>query len=158
MHIKGYHGCKKKKDLAQWVTTCGIDLFEQHITLRFPLVRLMNRLLIWCLLIKNWDLCQALAMIWSLKVFLNSPWHPHLQCCPLVVHWLQASGAVNLVPQWGHGCCLPLGGNVELLIRACVCDKDGFLPGRWERCQWYGTTQSLCRGFMVNHNAASQCR
>lgn len=69
------------------------------------------------------------AVIWRLLIFLNPPRHLHLQCCPLAVHWLQASGAVNLVPKWGRGWRLPLGGNVELLNGACVPGTDSYQGG-----------------------------
>lgn len=34
-----------EEDLAQPVTTCNIDLFQRHITLRFPLVRLNEQII-----------------------------------------------------------------------------------------------------------------
>lgn len=69
------------------------------------------------------------AMIWHRLVFLNPLWHFHLQCCPLVVHRLQASGDLNLLPKWGHGYYFPLGGNVELLNGPCSTRKDSYQEG-----------------------------
>lgn len=104
----------------QCLTTCNIDLFEQHTSLSdFSLVRLMKRLM-WCPLIKNRDRRQHPAMIWRQRILLNPPWHVHeRRCPPLLLHWLQASGAVNLTPKCSHP--RPLGGNVELLWCVCLC-------------------------------------
>lgn len=76
--------------------------------------------------------------------FLSLPLHLHLQCHPLVVHWWQASGAVNLMAKsggimavvyhlvamfsWYGGAC----------VFVCVCEEDRLLWGRWEHCQWCG--------------------
>ena len=146
-----------EKDLARWVTTCGIDLFEQHITLRFPLVRLMNRLLIWCPAMKNWDLRQARLRFDGCSAF----WTRHDTCiCNAVPSRCTDCKHLELLTPCqggGLGCSLPLGGNIELPNGERV-TGDRFLPGRWEHCQWCGTEQSLCWGLMVNHSAASQCR
>lgn len=103
----GSYGCTLKviieweEDLAQPVTTCNIDLFQRHITLRFPLVRLNEQII---------DLMSAHqragplpnpAMIWRTHFLLNPPWHLPLRCRPHVEHRLPACGAAHLGPVHG---------------------------------------------------------
>lgn len=96
------------------------------------------------------------AMIWRLLVFLNPPWHLHLQCRTLVVHWLQASGALNLIPKWGHSCYFPLGGNVELVNGRSATRKDSYQEGG-NTASDVAKKQSHCQGLwwitMQHHNA-----
>lgn len=145
-----------ENDLAQWVTTCNIDLFEQHITLRFPLVRLMNRLLIWCLLIKNWDQCQALLRFDACSSF----WTHHDTCiCNAVPLW--CTDCKHLEPLTSCQCGVVA--VVYHLVAILSCKMERMRQGRTSTGKvgtlsviWHQTEP--LSGFMVNHNAASQCR
>lgn len=104
---------EEKWGLAQWITTCNIDLFEQHITLRFPLLGLMNRLLISCPLIKSRDRRQQPAMAWR----LCHPFEPAMTPAtaaqyPLRLAERQHLELWDLMPRmWEDpGWCRPLGG------------------------------------------------
>lgn len=148
-----------EKDLPRWVTTCGIDLFERHITLRFPLVRLMNRLLIWCPLVKNWDLRQAPLWFDGCSAFWTHRDTLHLQCRPLAVHRLQASGAVNLVPRWGSWLLITTWWQYWAAIRrACDRGTASYQEGGNAASDVAQNKVSVGGGLMVNHSAASQCR
>lgn len=116
-----------EKDLAQWVTTCNIDLFEQHITLRFPLVRLMNRLLIWCPLIKNWDHCQALLWFDVCSSFWT---HHDTYICNAVPLWCTDCKHLELLTSCQRGLSyLPLDGNVELLTGTRATSTNSYQEG-----------------------------
>lgn len=157
---------EEKWDLAQWITTCNIDLFERRITLGFPLVGLMNRILIWCPSIKSWDRRQQPASSWRPR----HPFWTRRDTCDCGVVPLCASVNANI---WSrrtlcikHERALLRGDHrVELLshqtvFRACMCGFEGgqiaHKKAETRPMIWHKAV--TLSGFVVNHNIAPQCR
>lgn len=156
---------EEKWDLAQWITACNIDLFERRITLGFPLVGLMNRILIWCPLIKSWDYRQQPAPSWRPR----HPFWTRRDTCdcgavPYAPRWTQTSGAQGPYASNMKGPCLAATtGWCCWATKLCcepVCGFEGgqISPKKAETRPmiWHKAVTLL--GFVVNHNAAPQCR
>lgn len=150
---------EEKWDLAQWITTCNIDLFEQHITLRFPLLGLTNRLLIWCPLIKSRDCRQQPATAWRLL----HPFEPAMTPATAAPYPLRLTERKHLelwdlAPRmWeGPGGCRPLGGAVALpkceRERVWVWDATDSIKKVWTLPMIWHKAETLS-GSVVNHNA-----